>query len=158
MVGVNGRKEIIMILKKVFLSKKQYNMKYDDVNDLKFNVCKICNSFNDKFIVVQVFFKDNKADINDKLLSCSEKRIKIKNFYYYIVKSFEFLYDLCFERLRFMNIYFFSYSFEIDDAFKNKLFNFDILIGFDNYLEITEIITNKYYYNEICDILKKSYI
>ena len=138
------KKKIIQI---PFLNKKAYSIIYSDENDLKNGVIKLCNYLKKGTFLIQVFSRDN---LNSVLSLHSNNRLNYKNFNYYTIDNLNFLNNLSFDGLRFLNIYAVNQSYLIDDMAKLKDVQekYAFQLGFDNYLEYVEIVINYGYYDE----------
>ena len=137
------KKKIIQI---PFLNKKAYSIIYSDENDLKNGVIKLCNYLKKGTFLIQVFSRDN---LNSVLSLHSNNRLNYKNFNYYTIDNLNFLNNLSFDGLRFLNIYAVNQSYLIDDMAKLKDVQekYAFQLGFDNYLEYVEIVINYNYYD-----------
>ena len=96
--------------------------------------------------MIQVFLGDS---LNTVLSMYSNNCLNYKNFNYYIIDNLNFLNNLSFEKLRFLNVYSLNQNNLIDIAqLKNAQENYTFQLGFDNYLEYVEIMINYDYYDE----------
>ena len=140
-----------MYLKKKFIqipfsNKKSFSIIYSDENDLKNGVIKLCNYLKKETYLIQVFLGDS---LNTVLSMYSNNCLNYKNFNYYIIDNLNFLNNLSFEKLRFLNVYSLNQNNLIDIAqLKNAQENYTFQLGFDNYLEYVEIMINYDYYDE----------
>lgn len=140
-----------MYLKKKFIqipfsNKKSFSITYSDENDLKNGVIKLCNYLKKGTYLIQVFLGDS---LNTVLSTYSHNCLNYKNFNYYIIDNLNFLNNLSFEKLRFLNVYSLNQNNLIDIAqLKDAQENYTFQLGFDNYLEYVEIIINYDYYDE----------
>lgn len=140
-----------MYLKKKFIQipfshKKSFSITYSDENDLKNGVIKLCNYLKKGTYLIQVFLGDS---LNTVLSTYSNNCLNYKNFNYYIIDNLNFLNNLSFEKLRFLNVYSLNQNNLIDIAqLKDAQENYTFQLGFDNYLEYVEIIINYDYYDE----------
>lgn len=129
-----------------FLNRKIYSIIYSDENDLKNGVIKLCNYLKKGTFLIQVFSGDN---LNSVLSLYSNNRLNYKNFNYYTIDNLNFLNNLSFEGLRFLNIYAVNQNSLIDMAkLKDVQENYTFQLGFDNYLEYVEIVINYNYYDK----------
>ena len=137
------KKKLIQI---PFLNKKVYSIIYSDENDLKNGVIKLCNYLKKGTFLIQVFSRDN---LNSVLSLHSHNRLNYKNFNYYTIDNLNFLNNLSFDGLWFLNIYAVNQSYLIDDMAKLKDVQekYAFQLGFDNYLEYVEIVINYNYYD-----------
>ena len=128
-----------------FLNRKIYSIIYSDENDLKNGVIKLCDYLKKGTFLIQVFSGDN---LNSVLSLYSNNRLNYKNFNYYTIDNLNFLNNLSFEGLRFLNIYAINQNCLIDMAkLKDVQENYTFHLGFDNYLEYVEIVINYNYYD-----------
>ena len=129
-----------------FLNRKIYSIMYSDENDLKNGVIKLCNYLKQGTFLIQVFSGDN---LNSVLSLYSNNSLNYKNFSYYTIDDLNFLNNLSFEGLRFLNIYAVNQNSLIDMAkLKDVQENYTFQLGFDNYLECVEIVINYNYYDK----------
>jgi len=129
-----------------FLNRKIYSIIYSDENDLKNGVIKLCHYLKKGTFLIQVFSGDN---LNSVLSLYSNNRLNYKNFNYYTIDNLNFLNNLSFEGLRFLNIYAVNQNCLIDMAkLKEVQKNYTFQLGFDNYLEYIKIIINYNYYDK----------
>ena len=151
MDGVSGRKGGIMHLKKKFIqtpfsNKKSFSLTYSDENDLKNGVINLCDYLKKGTFLIEVFSEDI---LNEVLSRYSNYCLNSKNFNYYTIDNLEFISNLSFEGLRFLNIYSLNKSSLIDlTQLKDAQENYTFQLVFDNYLESVEIIINYSYYDK----------
>lgn len=129
-----------------FLNRKIYSIIYSDENDLKNGVIKLCNYLKKGPFLIRVFSGDN---LNSILSLYSNSSLNYKNFTYYKIDDLNFLDNISFEGLRFLNIYAVNQNCLIDmSKLKNVQENYTFQLGFDNYLEYVEIVINYNYYDK----------
>ena len=149
-----------MYLKKEFLQlpftkKKNYSILYSDYEDIKVGAIKLCYNLKKGNFLIQVFTHDK---LNDILSLYKNNYFNYKNFNYYLINNLDFLNDLSFEKIRFLNIY----SINNKDVttymqLKEALTDYTFKLGLDNYLDFAEVIINfEYYDKQVIDIFNKT--
>ena len=138
------KKELIQI---PFSSKKSFSIIYLDENDLKNGVIKLCNYLKNGTFLIQVF---SKSRLNEIFNINKNNCINHKNFNYYNIDNLDFLNDIPFEKLRFLNIYSLNQNCLVDNIWqlKNVFENYTFQLCFDNYLETVKIIIGYSYYDK----------
>ncbi len=148
-----------MHLKKKFIqipfsNKKSFSIIYSDEKDLKNGVIKLCNYLKKGTFLIQLFSEDR---LNQILSIYKNNCLNYNNFNYYKIDNLDFLNNVSFEKLRFLNIYSLNKNCLIDiRQLKNVHKNYTFQLSLDNYLEYAEIIIDYNCYDKktIDSILK----
>ena len=127
------KKELIQI---PFSKVRSFDLVYDDEEDLKFGIINLCRVLNKGMFLIQVFLGDS---INELLKEVSTNVINDNNFNYYLVEKIDFLEQLSFDKIRFLNIYT-TIKRNINSNLQSTIHSSPINLGLDNYLDYTKII------------------
>lgn len=132
-----------MFLKKdkvhnLFLKYDVFNINYNDIEELKIGILKLCKLLEKDIVIFKIFSNDG---LNDQFFKVSKKVINYKNFNYYLISDIEIINEIDFNKLRFLEIYS-NQKIDNDENVEKMLNSYSFNIGLDNYLEYTKIIIN----------------
>lgn len=139
-----------------FFSKdKIFDIKYDSIQDLRCGIIDLCNLLKKDIFLIQIFSKD---PLNDQLKNVCNKILNFNNYNIYLIDNIEFLEQIDFLNLRFLNIYTIESRVacgDVKELMKRRTFS----LGVDNYFEDVKIEINLIKYDDITiSKLKKTYI
>ena len=103
------------------------------------------NQLKKNLFLIQIFSADR---LNEILRN--REFLEYKNFKYYFCDNLDFLYNLSFENLRFLNIYAVNEITNLTNTKQLKKIKkeFAFCFGFDNFLEYVKLIINYNYYSK----------
>lgn len=132
-----------MFLKKdkvhnLFLKYDVFNINYNDIEELKIGILKLCKLLEKDIVIFKIFSNDG---LNAQFFKVSKKVINYKNFNYYLISDIEIINEIDFNKLRFLEIYS-NQKIDNDENIEKMLNSYSFNIGLDNYLEYTKIIIN----------------